>query len=423
MNLLDVKISYFDDCHTTTQPDNRGTFFQLATSERLASKHRPLIEEIRATDNTTERKELKKRLPIITPSGTFSHRSAAGLIRHSGLLSFDLDAQQNPFLDARTVNTAKAELSKLPEVAFCQISASGNGLWGVVPLAFPDRHKEQFEALETAFNSMGYVIDPSCKDVCRPRFWSYDPEPYFNAAAQIFTGLPKPRPVFNAPPRNATARPDDLAGQAADYLIKERVSLECTYANFLQIAFACKSEWGDAGKEIALDILHACTTFSASNTARNFDTHWRNIRRDSGRVVTAGSLVKLAKDAGFKYRAQDAHTAPQLPTAANYAPAAGVPAQNREHHTNPKTGQAFDLEMTADGYPAGWDAPADVREALAAYGWKFEGRQPITEQGEKEWQESRQRAQAIVNRARSRENESRANNLKNGKAKGHQTRR
>jgi hypothetical protein len=379
MNALNCKISFFNNCFDTGNPVNEGTFFQVVTSEKLRQKYGPLVDLIRATIDKKERKPLKEKLPCFTPSGTFGGRTAAGLIKPSGLLSFDLDAGGNPFLNAGTVEAVKAEICKLPEVAFCQISASGTGLWGVVPMAYPERHDEQFEALEKAFARMGYKIDPACKDVCRLRFWSYDPAPYFNLNARPFTGLPKRIPE---PPHTwsrghlAGPPPDDLPAQAAAYLVQNRVPLECTYATFMRIAFACKYAWGDAGKETALDILNACTTFAQSNTARKFDTLWRNIRRENGTTTTAGTLVHLAKEHGFKYAT---HSAPPPTWTPNTTTPAQMPAPRIEPPTAPHSapdaatwqtvrinGTTFEQQMTPDNYPAVWDDPRPAPEAIAA---------------------------------------------------------
>ncbi len=375
MNVLDCKISFFNNCRDTGNPVNNGTFFQIVTSEKLLNKYGLIIDQIRATNDPEGRKRLKEKLPCFTPSGTFGKRNAAGLITRSGLMSFDLDAKENPFLNAETVEAVKAEISKLPEVVFCEISASGTGLWGVVLTAYPERHNEQFESLEKSFARMGYKIDPACRDVCRLRFWSYDPAPYFNLNARPFTGLHKraSEPLYTRSRGHlAWPPPDDLPAQAAAYLAQNRIPLECTYDNFMRIAFACKHEWGEAGKDTALDILHACTTFSTSNTVRNFDTLWRNIRRDTGTTTTAGSLVHLAKTHGFKYKATTtapqptqspnvAHAAPQPPTATKPAPS----ALRRERFTDRETGQPFEVLLNGDGYPAAWDLPDEQRESLA----------------------------------------------------------
>lgn len=336
MNVLDTEISFFKNCFDADNPINGGTFLQIVTSEKLVSQYRPLVDRIRATADPAERKRLKEKLPCFTPSGLFRKHDKDGLIKHSGLLSFDLDAGKNPFLNAGTVEAVKAEICKLPEVAFCQISASGTGLWGVVILAYPERHEEQFEALKAAFAKKVYVVDSACKDIPRLRFWSYDPAQYINPNAIPFAGLPKRTPE---PPRPSFARghlagppPDDLPAQAAAYLVKNRVPLECTYANFMRIAFACKHAWGDAGKDTALDILHACTTFSQSNTARKFDTLWRNIKRENGTTTTAGTLVHIAKEHGFKYAAQGAPLPTWTPNTTMPAP---MPAPKVEPPTAP----------------------------------------------------------------------------------------
>ncbi len=408
MNILNAKISYFKNCYAGTEPDNRGTFYDVVTSEKLPKQCGALLDRIKAEPDKKRRNTLKEKLPIFTPSGVFSERKNEGLISHSGLLSFDLDDGGNPFLNTDTVEAVKAELSKLPVIAYMQTSASGKGLWGVIPLAYPDRHTEQFEAMEAAFARMGYKLDKGCSDVCRARFWSYDPHPYINLEARKFTGLPKPKPERPVYVRD-TARPNDLAMQAAEYLIKNRVPLECTYANFMRVAFACKSEWGEDGKGIALDILHSCTTFPQSNTARNFDAHWRNAKRDSGRIVTAGSLVLMAKEAGFKYGNQE-----------RPAPAHHSPNPDAWQTFTPTQGKPFQQIVTPEGYPAVFDDVRPAPEAIAAniqdtttepspaipalmerYGWKFEGVFPLDESESKAWEISRQRAKAIMSRATS----------------------
>lgn len=380
MNALDTEISFFNSHFDTYNPINGGTFLQIVTSEKLVKKYGPLVDRIRALPTKEERKPLKDKLPGFTPSGLFSFRKEEGLIKHSGLLSFDLDADKNPFLNAGTVEAVKAQICKLPEVAFCQISASGTGLWGVVPMAYPERHKEQFEALKAAFAKRSYVIDAVCSDIDRLRYWSYDPKQYINLNARPFIGLPKripepPRPSFSRG-HLAGPPPDDLPAQAAAYLVKNRVALECTYANFMRIAFACKYAWGDAGKDTALDILHACTTFAQSNTARKFDTLWRNIRRENGNTTTAGTLIHLAKEHGFKYATHSAPPPTWTPNATTPAP---MPAPRVEPPTAPHSapdaatwqtvtvnGATFEQRMTPDNYPALWDDPRPAPEAIAA---------------------------------------------------------
>lgn len=401
MSILNVPVSFLKNYADTKNPDNRGTFLHIATSEILANKYGELIRQIRAEDDPAKRKALKAKLPAFTPSGIFSEVKG-GLIRHSGLVAFDLDAAQNPFLAPSTIEAAKLELSKLPQVAFCQISVSGTGLWGVVPIAHPDRHKDHFAALEEKFLKYGYIIDPACGNVNRLRYWSYDPAPYINHFAEVFTTLPKPKPVYSCVPKRtySDGRPADLARQAADYLIRNRVPLSCTYSMFRDIMFACKNEWGEEGKDIALDILHACTTFAQSNTARKFDRLWRDTKQSStGKPITAGTLVHFAKLADFTYHTRppapqpaqpaNAATAEQVPTTQPEAVTGQIQAPTadaeRQRFTDRHTAETFMQFITPEGYPAAWDDPTadaeppavlsaqDAADLMTGYGWDTVG--------------------------------------------------
>jgi hypothetical protein len=359
MNILETQVSFYEHFSDTKAPKT-GTFLQVVTSGKLAAKYGPLLSKIRETEDKKERDPLKKKLPCFNPSGLFSERNEAGLKAHSKLLQFDIDPGQNPWLNAQTAPALRDELSKLKQVAYVALSASWKGVWGVVPIEKPEHHKEHFEALKADFELWGIVIDPACSNVAHLRFLSLDPDQYINQNATTYTKLIFPQPTYTTRQtgqRWHSERPEDLAQQAVEYLIQNRVSLECTYTNFMRIAFACKHEWSEAGKCIALDILHACTTFAQSNTARNFDSLWKNIRRDGGNVTTAGTLVNWAKERGFKYQ----------PTAAPPTPNGLPPGYRREYLTDRETGQAIDVLLNADGYPAAWDRDMDTpqRESLA----------------------------------------------------------
>ncbi len=58
--------------------------------ERIRNgKDRTLTDMLRMQPDPEKRKEIKKKLPAICFSGTFSKREDAGLIKHSGLIAID----------------------------------------------------------------------------------------------------------------------------------------------------------------------------------------------------------------------------------------------------------------------------------------------------------------------------------------------
>lgn len=208
-SVLDVTVSYFANAKTTT-PDT----IQLVNW--LVGIHSAvfLVQQIRASTDKFQRDQFKKQLPAITPSGTFTKRNKSALIAHSGLIAFDIDNIGDSADDIRSA------LSRIPNIAYCGLSASGAGLWGLIPISTPARHEAHFRAIELAFLAMGITIDPSCKDVSRLRFYSYDTEAYFNHNAVVFDQVyydpPPPTVAFRGSSGGIIERACKIILNAAD---------------------------------------------------------------------------------------------------------------------------------------------------------------------------------------------------------------
>ena len=158
--------------------DGYGTTCKLRTF-LFDKNHIQEIEYLRTLQTKEERNAIKRRLPQACISGIFQPtRKADNLVRHSGLICLDVDRKDNQDID----NWAdlKQELAKLPQVAYISLSVSGNGYFLILPLRYPQFHKQQFVQLKRDFNKMRIIIDPACGDVTRMRCMSYDPRPYIN---------------------------------------------------------------------------------------------------------------------------------------------------------------------------------------------------------------------------------------------------
>lgn len=185
MNILQKNVSYYKNVG-----DKTGTPVQLysfLTSAKHAGKVAELRAAVAAGLDAEAISALKKSLPACTVSGLFAERSASGLIEHSGFMAIDIDKKDNTHLT--NFADVKSELCKLKQVAYCGLSCSGRGYFALIRLAYPDKHRAQFDALQSIFASWGLTIDNACKDVCRLRFYSYDAEAYFNLSAEPFTGV------------------------------------------------------------------------------------------------------------------------------------------------------------------------------------------------------------------------------------------
>ncbi len=151
------------------------------------------ISAIRSAIDPDTKKLLKKRLPSVTISGTFTHRSIEGLIKHSGFICLDFDTKGNP--GVKNWGDARNDIGGIKEVAFSSLSASGNGCFAVIPLAYPNQHEKQFEALKRDLPMLGYNVDIGCGDIPRLRFISSDPDAIINSYAEPYDRVYTPQPT------------------------------------------------------------------------------------------------------------------------------------------------------------------------------------------------------------------------------------
>ena len=217
----------------------------------IADTWRAQVEAVRAEKDPAKRKALKAALPCFTPSGTFTHVSRAGLVRHSGFISLDID-----YKPEKGINTAlagydlKAAISAVPNVAYC----GGSGYVVIVPIADPAKHREYFRALAYHFERAGLELDPACKDVTRKRFVSWDADPYINTAAQPWAlTLPEREHAT----RETLGRDLDASETAAkvEAVIKSceanRWDITAAEGDWWRILCSLANTFGEAGRDYA----------------------------------------------------------------------------------------------------------------------------------------------------------------------------
>jgi hypothetical protein len=139
-------------------------------------------------------------LPGITPSGIFSKREELGLIKHSGLIQFDIDPEGEN-LRITNWDELKEQIFNIRYVAYVGLSVSGTGYWGLIPISDPSEHKAHFKAIEKFFNGYGVKLDKHPSNVAALRYYSYDPDALFRHDAKVFHGKIKDEPRRARKPR------------------------------------------------------------------------------------------------------------------------------------------------------------------------------------------------------------------------------
>lgn len=183
MNVLDIEISLFKPSLFEgkyipgTNPET------ISLGNAIGFNHTPeVLQAIKAEADKAKRSALKTQLWAITPSAVLEGgRRAENVVKHSGLLAFDIDSINKDELSAY-----KKCISEIPYTVYVGESASGLGLWGLFRISNPEKHGEHFDAMQRAFSDLEITIDTAPRAVNSLRYLAYDSGHYFNPNAKIF---------------------------------------------------------------------------------------------------------------------------------------------------------------------------------------------------------------------------------------------
>lgn len=282
MTLLNRKITIYRDVR-----DRIGRPATFADFLRLCLESREEVETLRATSDPDVRRKLKQALPCATLSGQFApSRKTENLVQHSGLICLDFDHVSD-------CTALMHRLSRLDCVAFASHSVSGSGVFAVVPITHPDRHREHFQALRRFFADSGCEVDRQCGDVTRLRVISYDPEAVLRLDVVPFRGLwREPRQTFQFRPR-AFDRDKTLTRvqSCVDEVVARGLDITECYDDWLRVALALGS-LGEAGREF----FHSLSSQSPKYNAALCDKKFNECR--NARDITIGSFFALCKTYG-----------------------------------------------------------------------------------------------------------------------------
>ena len=192
---INGKVSIYKDFN-----DLQGhTISVLGALERIRTgKSKVLVEQAREAKTKKEADELKKKLPAVCFSGTFSKRKDSELLEHSGYIVLDFDNVTN-------ITQKRNELCSVRYIKAVWVSPSGKGLKALVEIEWKTKHKEHFDALMAEMPD----IDKTGRNVSRLCFESYDPELYYNPNAQVYTKFPVKKEDRRLPQQTSTETIND----------------------------------------------------------------------------------------------------------------------------------------------------------------------------------------------------------------------
>lgn len=368
-SILNTEVSCFRDYNS---PDNPQTINLLSwlRSEKYADR----VKVIRSTQDKSIRDLMKSGLPAITPSGVFTRRCASGLIKHSGFIQVDIDQKENSHIG--NYSELMSELCKIPNVAYGGRSVSGTGYFLLIPIAYPEKHKEHFEFIRRWFADKGLIIDDKPKNPASLRGYSYDTNAYFNHnATPLLMYYEEPAKVRERP----TFQNNDT--ETVEAIINElsKTGIDITEGYGVWFALGCDiaGVFGASGESY----FHTISQNHHAYNQRKTELQYRACMKFmNGKTGNLGALVNACKACGVPVKVPKMPIVPTVkpvqPISLFISQITAAPSETvttfdsmRLLYVKTSTG-SYDLLLGKNGDPIA-DFTPEVEQLAQTFGKKF----------------------------------------------------
>ena len=175
-NIQDTSTPFYRDVRVVLDRIRDG-----ANPNGVAIPTKDIVKKVRAEKRKAERNELKKQLPAICFSGTFTKRLDSAIQQHSGVICLDFDGYEKK----KDLLSDKKKLSDSKYSYAVFVSPSGNGLKVLVKVpADIDNHKNFFNSLENYYQNPHF--DKTSKNISRVCYESHDPLIHINDNSSLW---------------------------------------------------------------------------------------------------------------------------------------------------------------------------------------------------------------------------------------------
>lgn len=285
--ILNAEITIYPSVATST-----GTPATFADFLRLCIANKSRIEAARQAVGTPAYDEIKRQLPAATISGVFpTERKKEKMQKHSGYICIDIDHVTDC---AMLID----RLADMENVAYVARSLSGSGVFAIIPIAYPNRHTQHYEALRRLFSDMGIEIDTQCKDVTRLRVVSYDPDARLRLDAVPFVGVwdePRKPDRHEYTSRHYEDRTLEHVEECCRQIVAGHIDITCGYQNWCDVALSLAS-LGEIGRKFFHDVSSPNPDYKYSEADKQFNdclnVHSKGI----------GTFFQMCENAGILYK-------------------------------------------------------------------------------------------------------------------------
>ena len=265
-----------------------------------SGKYKDIVEAVRNEKDEARQKELKAKLPCFMPSGTFSGKAAKDLTYHSGYICIDIDAKDNK--DLEDFAMLKEKIKAIPYVMYCAKSCGGEGYMCLIPIDDPTEHRQYFRTLQHAFAKANIQIDKSCIDVSRKRFVTYDPQPYINTGAMVFSVIePETEPQRETEPQHIELNAEQklYIEELINEIRTNGIDICGDYNQWFSILSSLANTFGEDGREYAHIISEQGATYKSPD---DVDKRYSEALKHSNLKYSIKTFTKFAQEGIWAYR-------------------------------------------------------------------------------------------------------------------------
>ena len=280
-----MRITEYTSAQATEQKDFRDIVQFFWDIKR--GRWEDIVTPYRNMKTKEEQKAAKSKMPAFAMSGEFQGRGVASLVKHNGVICMDIDDQDN--ID---INEKIDKLRADKHILALHMSLGGYGYAAYFKID-PNKHLESFEGLEDyLLENYQLECDPSCKDISRLRFISYDPNIITNDPDKVPVFTRYRKKVAQTAPKvmHAIIEPD------VEHMIKQlrarRIDLVHDYGDWVNVGRAFATEYGERGR----DFFHQISEINSNKyDAQKTDKKYDNILATNKGVIGIGTLFYLCK--------------------------------------------------------------------------------------------------------------------------------
>lgn len=276
------------------------------------------------TEAAKARKEYTKTksyFPIACFSGAFIGRNDSDITASSGFIMVDVDGKdQDSALDfGANMKKFRADIYAIEHVQAVFTSPSEEGFHilvrvdptGSTPEFLKEYYRQVYEKIaEDLRNRLGFIADPTCKNISRACFVSPDPDILIKDSIAIpfpfrFSKTEATKERKRRVTKESAEMKELLASARSDNRVfaeallaectKNRISITEKYDDWIKVGFILMREFGDDG----FDLFSGFSMIDASFDPEECRNQWEAFNCDDrNNPVTFATLVWMAKRAG-----------------------------------------------------------------------------------------------------------------------------